>query len=138
MSLIGATITKAMLPWILLGGVLALAGTGGAGMYYGAKIADANHADEILALKNAHIHALQARTDQYLEAVKRGDDVANRFETALRELKVENKTFNNEVIREVEKVVYTDCRLPDSGADLLGRQVDAVNLRVLGASKGKK
>ena len=138
MNIIGATITKAMVPWLLLGGLVALAGTGGAGLYYGAKIADAAHAKEILDLKNAHIHALQARTDQYLAAVARGDEVANRFEAALLQLKIENKTFNNEVIREVEKVVYTDCRLPDSGSDLLSRQVDAVNLRVLGTVKGKK
>lgn len=137
-SIIGATVTRATLPWLLLGAMVALVGTGGAGMYYGKKIADADHAATILDLKNAHIHALQARTDQYLQAVARGDEVANRFEKALQSIKIENKTFNNEVQREIEKVVYTDCRLPDSGADLLSKQVDAVNMRLLGATKAKK
>ena len=100
------------------------------------KAADNDTLSRNLGAIYAQIEALQARTDQYLEAVKRGDQVAGDFYDALRNMRVVNTTINQEVRRETEKLVYTDCRLPDSGADLLGRKVDAVNMRLIG--KGKK
>lgn len=131
-------ISKALSPWLIVASVLAISVTGVAGMYAGYEIANARHARAVSELKDAQIAALKARTDQYLEAVSRGDQVAGDFYDALRNIKVVNTSITQEVRREVEKLVYTDCRLPDSGADLLSKKVDEINMRLLGPQKGKK
>lgn len=119
------------LPWILLACVMALAGTGSAGMYLGYEIAAGRHASDVAALKDAQIEALKVRTDQYLGAIARGDEIANRFEQSLANIRIENKTFTTEVVKETEKQVYIDCKLPETGMDLLRRRIDAANARIL-------
>lgn len=131
------------LPWILAGWAISLLIAATSGMYGGYEIANARYQKEVVELKDAHIQALQDRTDQYLEAVRRGDQVSNDFFDALRNMKVVNTSITQEVRKEVEKLVYTDCRLPDSGVDLLKKKVDSVNMRLLSAgdapgAKGKK
>jgi hypothetical protein len=99
-----------------------------------ARGAQGRHAADQIALAQAQAVALSQAADRLREARGRGDEIADRFEGKLDNIKIENKTFNNETRVETEKLVYTDCKLPDTGADLLKRHVDSVNARLLGSS----
>lgn len=131
------TAKQSLLPWFILAGVLALGSAGAAGMYGGYEIANARYAKERAALQEAQLEALNAKNEALAQANKRGDDVALNFLVALKDIKVVNTTITNEVRKETEKLVYTDCKLPDSGADLLKKNRDEVNLRLLGKGKSK-
>ena len=137
-SALAPVVSRALFPWLVAAGMLALSAVGVTGMYAGYEIASARNAEVLADLKDAQIVALKARASQYEEAVKRSDQVSTDFFTALKNLHVVNKTITAEVRHEVEKLVYTDCKVPDSGAELLGRKVDALNLRLLGTSTGDK
>lgn len=117
-------------PWLIAALVMVVSGTGVAGLYFGAQIERGRTAGTLLAIQNAHIETLKVRTDQYLGAISRGDEIANRFENSLKALRIENKTFNTEVVREVEKQVYIDCKVPQSGMDLLKRRIEAANAQI--------
>lgn len=135
-SFTGATVTRAMLPWLLVAAGIALSATGASGLYFGAMIERGRHAGEIDNLKDAQIQALTARGEQIAEAQRISNQVSQDFYTALKNIRVVNTSITQEVRREVEKVVYTDCKLPDSGADLLKKKVDSVNLQLLSHTKG--
>lgn len=126
-----STATKPMLPWILLGAMLAGCLCVGAGMYLGYELANGRNAKEWSDLKDAQAVALKAKTDAYVAANARGDEIAGKFETLLKNIKIENKTFNSTVRTEVEKAVYTTCILPDTGTDLLQKHATAANLRLM-------
>lgn len=130
----GTTVNRALLPWMIAAGVVALSVVGVSGMYVGYEIASARNAKVVADIKTAQIEALRARAVQYEDAVKRSDQVSVDFFTALKNLRVVNKTVTAEVRHEVEKLVYTDCKVPDSGAELLRRKVDQVNLRLIGGA----
>ena len=132
-----SAVKRSLLPWFLVAAMLALGSAGAAGMYGGYEIANARYAKERAALQDAQLEALKAKGEALAEATKRGDEVAGNFLAALKDMKIVNTTINNEVRKETEKLVYTDCKLPDSGADLLKKNVDAVNLRLLGKGKVK-
>lgn len=131
------TAGRSLLPWFILAAILALGSAGAAGMYGGYEIANARYAKERQALQEAQLEAITAKSEALAEATKRGDAVAIDFLAALKDMRVVNTTITNEVRKETEKLVYTDCKLPDSGADLLKKNVDAVNLRLLGKGKAK-
>lgn len=124
-----------MLPWLIAAVTLVLSIVGVSGMYAGYEIANARNAQVISQIKDAQIEALKARADQHREALARSDQVSTDFFNALKNLRVVNKTITAEVRHEVEKLVYTDCKLPDSGAELLLRKVEALNLRLVGVKK---
>lgn len=121
--------------WFTAAALLALIMAGGSGMYFGYEIASARADERIQVLKDAQIDALTAKNDQLLAEQRRANEIASRFEATLKGIRIENKTFNNEVRVEREKLVYTDCVVPDSGVDLLNRHIDAANLRLLGKAK---
>ena len=60
---------------------------------------------------------------------KRADEIASRFENRLANLRIINRTINNEVRHETEKVVYGDprCDLPASGVVLNDKSVREAN-----------
>jgi hypothetical protein len=124
-------LTSSATPWYIIGGCALLL----SGMYLGYEIAAGRFAADREALLQAQADALKATNDQLLAEQRRGQEIATQFLTALQNIRIENKTFNHEVRVEREKLVYTDCQLPDSGVDLLNRHIDAANLRFLGAKK---
>jgi len=129
---------KIALPWILAALAVLLLGVGTTGMYFGAQIEAGRNAKVLLEIKDAHIAALKTRTDQYLGAIARGDEIADRFVARLDSLKIENKTFNNQFKTEVERQVYIDCPVPDAGIELLQRRIDAANARMSARQLEKK
>lgn len=140
MSQIAGAVTesarKTMLPWIVAGFLFAILSAGGTGMYFGYQIADAKASNDKLQLASAYNDAMAEKEKRRQEAEERGHMVESNFLTALNGMQVINKTYYNEVQKETEKVVYTDCKLPDSGVDLLNKHIDDVNMRLIG--KGEK
>ncbi len=127
------------LPWIILAFVLTAIAAGGGGLYFGHQYASAKLTAQAAAdkesLVTAYNKALEEKEARRKEAEARGRTVEGDFLTALQNLKVVNKTYNNEVVKETEKLVYTDCKVPDSGVDLLNRHIDDVNMQFLGVAK---
>lgn len=76
------------------------------------------------AEKNAEIKAAEAAR---VEAQARADEIATRFEERLNNIRIINRTINNEVRHETEKTVYTNCVVPDTGRSLLNRAIDTAN-----------
>lgn len=121
--------------WLVAAALIALSMAGAAGMYGGYEISSARHERDMQALKDSQISALAAKNEQLLAEQRRGNEIAQNFLAALGDIHVENKTYNREVRVEREKLIYTDCVVPDSGVDLLNRHIDAANLRLLGKKK---
>lgn len=61
-----------------------------------------------------------AANEKRIAAEDRANEIANKFESRLSKIKVENRTIINEVQRETLNPAY-DCPLPDSGIRLLNR-----------------
>lgn len=127
---------KAALPWIVAAVLFAILAAGGTGLYFGIVIQRGWDAGDKIEMANAYGKALKERDDRLKELQASGRLIEGNFLTALKGMQVVNKTYYNEVQKETEKVVYTDCKLPDSGVDLLNRHIDDVNLRLIG--KGAK
>lgn len=127
---------KSALPWIIAAFLFSIVAAGGTGLYFGVVIQRGWDAADKVAMANAYGDALKERDARLKELQAKGNTVEGDFLTALRNLQVVNKTYYNEVQKETEKVVYTDCKVPDSGVDLVNRHIDDANLRLIG--KGAK
>lgn len=63
------------------------------------------------------VAASELRAEKHRERL--ADDVAKRTESALGTIRIENRTINNEVQREIRtRTVYRDCVLPADGVRL--------------------
>lgn len=130
-----SAVKKTVLPWLVLAAVLALGTSGTAGMYAGYEIATGRHAEDQKKILEATAQTSEALKEALKESRQRGDEATGVFLAELRGMKVINTTINKEVQTEVQKLIYTDCVLPDSGVELLQRHVDEVNLRLLESDK---
>ena len=124
-------------PWIIAAFLFAVIASGGVGAYFGYGYADGQAAKDKEQLVTAYNTALNEREARRKDAEARSHTVEAEFLTGLNNIKVENKTYNVEVQKETEKLIYTDCKLPDSGVDLLNRHIDAVNLQLIGVKEKK-
>ncbi len=86
---------------------------------------DAEHAAEMDQAIKERLAAEQERD----AATAERNRIATRFETRLANLKVVNRTINNEVKREITKEVYgnPECAIPVSGVRLFNDAIDAAN-----------
>jgi hypothetical protein len=135
-DVVAAQAKKPMLPWIIAAFLLAVLGAGGTGLYFGAVIQRGWDAADKIEMANAYGDAMKEREARLKELQAKGSLIEGNFLTALNGMQVVNKTYYNEVQKETEKLVYTDCKLPDSGVDLLNKHIDDVNMRLIG--KGAK
>lgn len=124
-----------MLPWVIIAFLLAMSGSGTAGLYFGSQY-EANKATAAAEktradLATAYGDALKERDARLKELQDKGGLIEGDFLSALQNMQVVNKTYYNEVQKETEKLVYTDCKLPTSGVDLLNKHIDEVNARLL-------
>lgn len=127
---------KAVLPWIVAAVLFAILAAGGVGLYFGMLIQRGWDADDKVQMANAYGDAMKERDARLKDLQASGRLIEGNFLTALQSMQVVNKTYYNEVQKETEKLVYTDCKLPDSGVDLLNKHIDDVNMRLIG--KGAK
>lgn len=135
-DVVAAQAKNPMLPWIIAAFLLAVLGAGGTGLYFGAVIQRGWDAADKIEMANAYGDAMKEREARLKDLQAKGGLIEGDFLTALNGMQVVNKTYYNEVQKETEKLVYTDCKLPDSGVDLLNKHIDDVNMRLIG--KGAK
>lgn len=135
-DVVAAQAKKPMLPWIVAAVLFAIIATGAACLYFGMLIQRGWDADDKVQMANAYGDAMKEREARLKELQAKGSLIEGNFLTALNGMQVVNKTYYNEVQKETEKLVYTDCKLPDSGVDLLNKHIDDVNMRLIG--KGAK
>lgn len=129
------TATKPLLPWLLLAAVMGMAASGAAGLYGGYEIATARYQKDQIALQEAHAETLNAKNEALGEAILRGNASSGYLLAAIRDIRVVNTTIHTRVQKETEKLVYTDCKVPATGIDLLQNHVDEVNLRLVRGNK---
>lgn len=129
------TATKPLLPWLLLAAVMGMAATGSAGLYGGYEIATARYQKDQITLKEAQAEALTAKNEALGQAILRGDATSGVLLAAIKDIRVVNTTIHTRVQKETEKLIYTDCKVPATGIDLLQNHIDEVNLRLVGGSK---
>lgn len=130
-----AVVRKKMFPWFVVAAVIALMGAGSSGMYFGYQLAEGRAAVDKLQMQTAYNVALVEKEARRQEAENRSRLVEGTFLTALKGIKVVNTTYYQQVEKETEKLVYTDCKVPDTGVDLLNKHIDDVNMRLLGKGK---
>lgn len=117
--------------------ILAALALYGAGFLSGWKVdAWKQDAARLSEVKVAQQAQTQAENDAAAARAER-DRIANRFEGRLANLRITNRTINNEVRHEVEKTVYGDpnCNLPISGGRLRYTAINAANGTGPAASK---
>jgi hypothetical protein len=78
--------------------------------------------DALLAVKDQTI--MQTKIDN--EAARR-NDISQKFEDKLDNLKIVNTTINKTVTQELQKQIYTDCKLPATGVALINSNADQLN-----------
>ena len=122
-----STASKPLLPWFIAVAVVLLATSGLSGMYAGYEIANGRFAKDKLDMAAANTEAMRAKDAALQAAYANSNEVSDNFMKALKSIRIVNKTFNNEVQREVQKLVYTDCKLPDSGMAILSQHISAIN-----------
>lgn len=134
-----AIIRKKLMPWFILAALVAVMGAGGSGLYFGYKSGVDSEAlrmaGERQALVEAQNVALQEKEARRIEADNRARLVEQNFMTALGNIQIINRTYNNKVVQETEKLVYTDCKLPPSGRALLVENAREINAQLVGKVK---
>lgn len=96
-----------------------------------ARIVSTGFLEQQLTEKTAANEALKLQREAYLQAVARADAIESKFDQRLNNLKIENTTYELPVRIETEKTVYTDCKIPESGVNLLLKRVDDTNKRII-------
>lgn len=138
-DVISAAMRKKTLPWVFFAFIFAVVGSGFVGLYFGYQYAssklEAKAANDKASLVTAYNLAIEEKEARRKDAESRGRTIESNFVQALRSMQVINKTYYNEVQKETEKLVYTDCKLPDSGVDLLNRHIDDVNMQFIGKAE---
>jgi|GEM_PF-5318830 hypothetical protein len=121
-------------PWMIVAFFISVLGSGGTGAYFGYGWAAAKNTSNQLALVAAQNTAINAKDALIASLQASGNKIEGDFENKLGNLHVTNTTVQQQIRTETQKLVYTDCKLPDSGVDLLNKHIDDVNLILLQSS----
>lgn len=78
--------------------------------------------DQLASAKQEQVLQAQINAEQ-----DRRNQISTDFEAKLDNLHIVNTTINRNVKTEVQKQIYTDCKLPDSGVALINNTADALN-----------
>lgn len=99
---------------------IALIGAIGGSFFYGQRTQ--KESDLVVAAKQEQLLQQQINTEQ-----DRRNQIATDFEGKLDNLHIVNTTINRNVKTEVQKQIYTDCKLPATGVALINNSADALN-----------
>jgi hypothetical protein len=135
-SLLGSTVSKSSTPWIILAVVLGLFTAGAVGAYLGYHYGTGQAAADKAQMLQAFNTALQQSEARRKDEEVRGTQVVKTFLARLDNIKIVNRTYNSTLQKETEKLVYTDCKVPDSGVDLLNKHITDANLILIQGKKG--
>lgn len=78
--------------------------------------------DDLIAAKQQQLMQVQINNEQ-----DRRNQISTAFENKLDNLHIVNTTINRTVKQELQKQIYTDCKLPDSGVALINSNADQLN-----------
>lgn len=108
-------------PWVKIALVLALLG-GYSWWWYnlGWKTRDREALREKVA-------QMETAEKERKEIQDRLDDVSDRLQTALSNVRVETKYIDRVITKEIEKPIYTQCVLPDTGKVILNDNAERLN-----------
>ena len=137
-SVVGSTVAKSSTPWIALAIVLGLLVSAFTGAYFGYQYGTGKAAEDKSKMLAAYNEALTQAELRRKDAESKGNQIVDDFISRLNNLKVVNRTFNNNMKTETQKLVYTDCKLPDSGVDLLNKHINEANLILIGKKGATK
>lgn len=70
---------------------------------------------------------MEAAENDKKEIQDRLDDVSSRLQTALSNVRVETRYVDRVITKEIEKPIYTQCVLPDTGKIILNDNADRLN-----------
>lgn len=70
---------------------------------------------------------MEAAEKEKKELQDRLDDVSARLQDALSNVRVETKYIDRVITKEIEKPIYTQCVLPDTGKVILNDNADRLN-----------
>lgn len=68
--------------------------------------------------------SMQAKID---DEYHRRQEIAERFEKKLDSIQIVNTTINRTVQKEIEKQIYTDCKYPVTGSELINSNAKQLN-----------
>lgn len=92
----------------------------GSGFYAGKKWTMADWNKEKVQLLQAQAKADKKKQIEY-------DDLSGRLQAALQSVEIVERVVNRNIIREVEKPVYRDCIVPETGTGLINKSTDQLN-----------
>jgi len=73
------------------------------------------------------VKAQQLAEKKRQETQKRLDDVSNRLQKALENVRVETHYIDRVITKEIEKPVYKNCVVPDTGSAVLNDNAERLN-----------
>ncbi len=111
--------------WVKIAVIVALlAGSWGHGFYRGGKDKQADWDAEKVDLLTKHAARVKELTDKNLA-------VSGELQDALKNVRIEYVTVRDTVTTEVEKPVYKECKVPETGTQVLQNNARRLNdLRV--------
>ena len=116
--------------------LLGLFTAGAVGAYLGYHYGTGQAAADKAQMAQAYNTALQESEARRKDEEVRGTQVVKNFLARLDNIKIVNRTYNSTMQKETEKLVYTDCKVPDSGVDLLNKHITDANLILIQGKKG--
>jgi hypothetical protein len=99
---------------------IALIGAIGGSFFYGQHTQ--KESDGLVAAKQEQMVQKQIDTE-----TERRNQISSVFEQKLDNLHIVNTTINKNTKTEVQKQIYTDCKLPDTGVALINNSAAALN-----------
>ena len=132
-----ATAKSKLLPWALLIVLLLIVISGLVGLYFGYHYAKGEYSADKAAMLTAYNTALEESQARRKEQEDKGNLIAKDFMGKLAGIKVVNNNYHTTLQKETEKLVYTDCKVPDSGIDLLNKHIEESNMVLLGKGVAK-
>jgi hypothetical protein len=99
---------------------IALISAIGGSYFYGRH--EQSQSDALLAVKQQQV--MQQKIDTETD---RRNQISQAFEDKLDNLKIVNTTINKTVTQELQKQIYTDCKLPSTGVALINSNADQLN-----------
>jgi hypothetical protein len=106
--------------YFIAAAMVAVLGLIGGAFFYGQHI---EHLSNQVALDKQRVE-FQVKID---DEVKRREEISTRFETKLDNIKIVNTTITKNITKELAKPVYTDCKVPDTGVQLINDNAKSLN-----------
>ncbi|EJG5414289.1 hypothetical protein NAD41_000890 [Salmonella enterica] len=120
---------RAIMPWVFCGFMVIIFISGAIGLFIGYNVAENRFAEDKLALVATQTKALAERDRLRVVAEERNARLETQFLAQVDELSENYKLLATELREELKSEIYTQCRVPLSGTELLRKSVNEANKR---------